>query len=90
MQRAYFYAWHLMDTVPVAFAKSPAVFFYASRAKAQPLRKRYMTGHKTSAHMDCRAIVTTHILAKTNVPFWRKKRRKKRKKRMIIYYVLGI
>jgi len=79
-----------MNTVPVAFAKSPAVFFYTLRTKAQPLRKRYMAGHKTSAHMDCRAIATIHILAKTKVPFWRKKWRKKGKKRILIYNALGI
>jgi len=40
--------------------------------------------------MDCRTIATTHILAKTNVPFWRKKWRKKGKKGMLIYYAPGI
>src|SRR5579864_2079991 len=58
VQRAYFHPWHLMDTVPVAFTKPPTVFLYAPWAKAEPLRKRYMAGHKTCAHMNRWAIAT--------------------------------
>jgi len=65
--------------MPVTFTIFAAVFFNTLRTKAEPLRKRNTTCHKTCTHMNPGSVVTEHILAKAGVPLWREEWRKKGK-----------